>query len=57
MGFLFLIDYLKEQFNIEVEDNELNNDNFKSILSISEFINNKLVNNTHQLSIDKNIEL
>ena len=57
MGFLFLIDYLKEQFNIEVEDNELNNDNFKSILSISEFVYNKLVNNTHQLSIDKNIEL
>ena len=38
MGFLFMIDFLKEQFFIEVEDDELVNDNFKSINSISEFI-------------------
>ena len=45
MGFLFLIDYLKEQFNIEVEDNELINDNFKSISSISKFVFEKLNKN------------
>ena len=45
MGFLFLIDYLKEQFNIEVEDNELINDNFKSISSISKFVFKKLNKN------------
>ena len=42
MGFLFLIDYLKEQFSIEVEDEELINDNFKSINSISEFVFKKM---------------
>lgn len=52
MGFLFLIDYLKEQFNIEVEDNELINDNFKSINSISEFIFEKLNNFSKQVSIN-----
>ena len=38
MGFLFLIDFLKEEFKIEVEDNELVDENFKSINNISEFI-------------------
>ena len=49
MGFLFLIDYLKEQFNIEVEDNELINNNFNSINSISEFVFKKLNKNSHQV--------
>lgn len=52
MGFLFLIDYLKEQFNIGVEDNELINDNFKSINSISEFVFEKLNKNTTQVPLD-----
>ena len=52
MGFLFLIDHLKEQFNIEVEDNELINDNFKSINSISEFIFEKLNNFSKQVSLN-----
>ena len=46
MGFLFLIDYLKDEFNIEVEDVELINDNFKSINSISEFVFKKLDKNS-----------
>ena len=29
MGFLFLIDFLKEEFDIEIEDSELVDDNFK----------------------------
>lgn len=52
MGFLFLIDYLKEEFDIEVEDNELINDNFKSINSISEFVFEKLNKNATQVTID-----
>lgn len=43
MGFLFLIDFLKEEFKIEIEDNELVNKNFESINSISNFINDKLI--------------
>ena len=43
MGFLFLIDFLKEEFKIEVEDNELVDENFKSINNISEFILKKKI--------------
>lgn len=42
MGFLFLIDFLKEAFNIEVDDVELVDNNFKSINNISDFVLNKL---------------
>ena len=42
MGFLFLIDFIKEEFKIDVEDNELVDGNFKSINNISEFLLNKL---------------
>lgn len=52
MGFLFLIDFLKEEFNIEVEDDELNNDNFKSIMSISDFVSAKLYKNIQQVSLN-----
>ena len=52
MGFLFLMDYLKEEFDIEVEDNELINDNFKSINSISEFVFERLNKNATQVTID-----
>lgn len=42
MGFLFLVDFLKEEFNVEIEDEDLIDDNFKSINSISEYILKKL---------------
>lgn len=42
MGFIFLIDFLKEEFKIEIEDNELVNENFESINSISRFLIEKL---------------
>lgn len=42
MGFLFLIDFLKDEFEIDVEDNELINENFESINSISMFVFNKI---------------
>ena len=42
MGFLFLIDFLKEAFNMEVDDVELVDNNFKSINSISDFVLTKL---------------
>lgn len=42
MGFLFLIDFLKEEFSIEIEDSELIDENFKSINNITEFMLKKL---------------
>lgn len=42
MGFLFLIDFLKEEFSIEIDDSELIDDNFKSINNITEFLLKKL---------------
>lgn len=42
MGFLFLIDFLKEEFKIEIEDEDLIDDNFKSINNISEYLIKKL---------------
>ena len=42
MGFLFLIDFLKEEFNIEVDDADLVDQNFKSINNISCFLLTKL---------------
>lgn len=42
MGFLFLIDFLKEEFSIEIEDSELIDENFKSVNNITEFMLKKL---------------
>ena len=42
MGFLFLIDFLKEAFNMKVDDVDLVDNNFKSINNISDFVLNKL---------------
>lgn len=42
MGFLFLIDFLKEEFKIEVDDSDLVDINFRSINNISEFLLTKL---------------
>ena len=41
MGLLFLIEFLKENFNIEVNDEELNPHNFESINSIVAFVSSK----------------
>ena len=42
MGFLFLIDFLKDEFKIEVDDVDLVDDNFRSINNISDFLLIKL---------------
>jgi len=42
MGLLFLIEFLKEKFDVEVDDNELNPENFESVNSITEFVESKL---------------
>jgi len=42
MGLLFLIEFLKEKFDLEVEDDELNPENFESVNSITEFVESKL---------------
>jgi len=42
MGLLFLIEFLKEEFNITTNDDELVVDNFQSINSIMSFIENKI---------------
>ena len=41
MGLLFLIEFLKENFNVDVNDDELNPQNFESINSIVAFVSNK----------------
>ena len=42
MGLLFLIEFLKEEFDVEVNDEELNPKNFESINSIVVFVGEKL---------------
>ena len=42
MGLLFLIEFLKENFEVEVEDEELNPANFESINSITAFVEAKV---------------
>ncbi len=42
MGLLFLIEFLKEKFDVEVEDEELNPKNFESVNSIADFVEEKL---------------
>ena len=41
MGLLFLIEFLNENYNIEVNDEELNPENFESINSIVAFVESK----------------
>ena len=43
MGLLFLIEFLNEKLNVEVNDDELNPKNFESINSIVSFTYNKLL--------------
>ena len=42
MGLLFLIEFLNENYQVEVEDEELNPENFESINSIVDFVEGKL---------------
>jgi len=42
MGLLFLIEFIKMEFNVEVNDNELLKENFETVNNISLFVNNKL---------------
>jgi acyl carrier protein len=42
MGLLFLIEFLNENYKIEVNDEELNPKNFESINSIISFVETKL---------------
>ncbi len=41
MGLLFLIEFLNEEFDVEVNDEELNPENFESINSIVDFVEGK----------------
>ena len=42
MGFILLIDFLEENFEIKTRDSELIEANFESIASITEFVKSKL---------------
>lgn len=42
MGLLFLIDFIKEEFNVEVKDDELVVDNFESVNNIASFVYKRL---------------
>ncbi|CAH8282102.1 acyl carrier protein [Mariniflexile fucanivorans] len=42
MGLLFLIEFLKEEFNITTNDEELVVENFQSINNITAFVENKM---------------
>jgi len=42
MGLLFLIEFLKEEFKVETQDEELVVENFESINSIVAFVESKL---------------
>lgn len=43
MGLLFLIDFIRDEFNVDTNDDELLVENFASIDSIAEFILKKLI--------------
>lgn len=42
MGLLFLIEFLKEEFNVETNDDELIVENFESINNIVSFLERKI---------------
>jgi len=42
MGLLFLIEFLKEEFNVHIHDEELTVENFESINAIVSFIERKI---------------
>jgi len=41
MGFVLLLDYIRENFSIEANDDDLVEDNFESINAIADFIASK----------------
>ncbi len=43
MGLLFLIEFLDENYQVEVTNNEINTKNFESINSIADFVEGKLL--------------
>ena len=45
MGFVMLIDFLEENFNVKSNDEDLIEENFESINAISEFVSRKLSSN------------
>jgi acyl carrier protein len=42
MGFLFLIEFIKDEFGVEINDDELIVENFESINTIAEYLDQKL---------------
>ncbi len=42
MGLLYLIDFIRDNFHIDIKDNELLLENFASVKSIVVFVNRKL---------------
>lgn len=42
MGLLFLVEFIKEQFDVDANDNELITENFESINNISSFVCKKI---------------
>lgn len=47
LGFLSLISFLSEEFGIEVENDELNEENFESIKAVIAFISKKKNSHRH----------
>ena len=45
MGFVMLIDFLEEKFNVKSSDEDLIEENFESVNAISEYISRKLSSN------------
>ncbi len=43
MGLLFQIEFLNENFQVEVKDEELNPENFETINSIVVFVEGKII--------------
>lgn len=44
MGFVLLIDFIEEKFNIKTTDEDLVEENFESINAITRYISNKIDN-------------
>lgn len=42
MGLLFLVEFIKEKFDVDANDNELITENFESINNISAFVSKKI---------------
>jgi len=44
-GIISLVCFIEEEYNITIEQEEMNIDNFESIMSIEQFVENKLNSN------------